>query len=60
MDPYFSPILAAVCVGERTYFLVHEGFLFKGNQLCIPDCSLRLRVILELHGKGHMGRDRTL
>ena len=41
-------------------FLLHEGFLFKGNQLCIPDSSLRLQIIRELHGEGHVGRDRTL
>ena len=59
-DPYFSPILVAVRVGERTCFLVHEGVLFKGNQLCILDCSLRLHIIQELHGEGHVGRDQTL
>ena len=37
---------------------LHDGFLFKGNQLCIPDCSLRLRIIKELHGEGHVGMDR--
>ena len=58
--PYFSPILATVCMGERSDFHVHEGFLFKGNQLCVPDCSLRLCIIQELHGEGHLGRDRTL
>ena len=47
-------------VGERTDFLVHKGFLFNNNQLCIPDCSLRLRIIQELHGEGHVGRDQTL
>ncbi|KAJ9546716.1 hypothetical protein OSB04_019259 [Centaurea solstitialis] len=31
-----------------------------GNQLCIPDSSLRLQIIKELHGEGHVGRDRTL
>ena len=46
-------------MGERTNFLMHEGFLFKGNQLCIPYCSLRLRIIQELHGEGHVGRDCT-
>ncbi|GKF89244.1 putative reverse transcriptase domain-containing protein, partial [Tanacetum coccineum] len=30
------------------------------NQLCIPDTSLRLKIIKELHGEGHVGRDRTL
>ncbi|GJT04471.1 hypothetical protein Tco_0912088 [Tanacetum coccineum] len=28
------------------------------NQLCIPDTSLRLKIIKELHGEGHVGRDR--
>ncbi|XP_076913571.1 uncharacterized protein LOC143572239 [Bidens hawaiensis] len=27
---------------KRSDFLVHDGFLFKGNQLCIPDSSIRL------------------
>ena len=47
-------------MGERTNFLVHREILVKGNQLCILDCSLRLRIIQELHGEGHVGRDRTL
>ena len=39
---------------------MHDRFLLKGNQLCVPDCSLRLQIIKELHGEGHVGRDRTL
>nr|GEU68731.1 putative reverse transcriptase domain-containing protein [Tanacetum cinerariifolium] len=46
--------------GEKTYFVLHDVFLFKGNQLCIPDSSLHLQIIKELHGEGHVGRDRTL
>ena len=49
-----------VRTGERTNFLLHDGFLFKANKLCILDCSLRLRIIKELHGEGHVDRDRTL
>ena len=30
-DLYFSPILVVVHMGERTNFLVHDGFLSKGN-----------------------------
>ncbi|GJT09295.1 putative nucleotidyltransferase, ribonuclease H [Tanacetum coccineum] len=30
------------------------------NQRCIPDTSLCLKIIKELHGEGHVGRDRTL
>ncbi|XP_035835681.1 uncharacterized protein LOC118483966 [Helianthus annuus] len=59
-DPYFSVILQDVQFGKRADFLVHDGFLFKENQLCIPNSSLRLQIIKELHGEGHVGRDRTL
>ena len=40
--PYFSAIMSIVCAGEWTDFLLHDGLLFKGNQLCVPDYSLRL------------------
>ena len=59
-DPYFSIVMEDVQAVKKTDFLLHEGFLFKGNQLCISNCSLRLQIIQELHGEGHVGRDRTL
>ncbi|GJZ42323.1 putative nucleotidyltransferase, ribonuclease H [Tanacetum coccineum] len=49
-----------VQAGEKPDFFLHNGFLFKRNQLCIPDSSLRLQIIKELHGEGHVGRDCTL
>ena len=39
---------------------MHDGFMFRGMQLCIPDYSLRLLLITELHQEGHIGKDRTL
>ncbi|GJV96777.1 putative nucleotidyltransferase, ribonuclease H [Tanacetum coccineum] len=60
VDPYFSVVLQGVQAGEKPYLFLHDGFLFKGNQLCIPDSSLRLQIIKELHGEGHVGHDRTL
>ncbi|GJV23130.1 putative reverse transcriptase domain-containing protein [Tanacetum coccineum] len=60
VDPYFSIVLQGVQAGEKPYFFLHDGFLFKGNQLCIPDSSLCLQIIKELHGEGHVGRDSAL
>ncbi|KAG5230103.1 hypothetical protein IMY05_015G0066000 [Salix suchowensis] len=59
-DPHFSEIMATVRGGRNSEFVLVDGFLFRRNQLCIPDCSLRLHIIRELHGEGHVGRDRTL
>ncbi|KAJ9555929.1 hypothetical protein OSB04_010543 [Centaurea solstitialis] len=60
VDPYFSVVLQDVQSGQNSDFLIHDGFIFKGNQLCIPDSSLRLQIIKELHSEGHVGHDRTL
>lgn len=46
--------------GVRSDFVLHEGFIFFGARLCIPNCSLRLKLIQELHGEGYVGGDRTL
>nr|GEU99590.1 putative reverse transcriptase domain-containing protein [Tanacetum cinerariifolium] len=60
VDPYFLVVLQGVQSGEKTDFVLHDGFLLKGNQLCIPDSSLHLQIIKELYGEGHVGRDHTL
>nr|GEV00025.1 putative reverse transcriptase domain-containing protein [Tanacetum cinerariifolium] len=58
-DPFFFKVLVRIQQGESTDFVLEDGFLFRGVQLCIPDCSLRLKIIQELHNEGHVGRDRT-
>ncbi|KAK9097358.1 hypothetical protein Sjap_022855 [Stephania japonica] len=43
-------------------FHIHDGLLFKGPLLCIPNTSLRLLLVEELHANGlaaHLGRDKT-
>ncbi|KAF7112768.1 hypothetical protein RHSIM_RhsimUnG0194800 [Rhododendron simsii] len=58
-DPYFSVILEGLAGGGFPEFHEQGGFLFKGNALCVPDSSLRLKIIKELHDEGHVGRDKT-
>lgn len=59
-DPYFGPILSRVMCGELFGFVRIDGLLLKGTRLCVPDCSLRLKLISELHEAGHVGRDRSI
>ena len=41
----------------------HDGFLFRENKLCIPNCSVRDLLVRESHGgglMGHFGVNKTL
>ena len=62
-DPYFSKIWRECSNGPYLHYLLHDGYLFKNNCLCIPECSLRQAIIREAHGGGlggHFRRDKNL
>jgi hypothetical protein len=43
-------------------YMIQEGLLFRGNQLCIPNCSMRENLLKEKHSEGlagHFGHDKT-
>ena len=44
-------------------YLIQDGMLFKGSQLCIPMSSMRENLIKEKHSGGmvgHFGQDKTI
>ena len=44
-------------------YKLQEELLFKGGQLCVPECSMRENIIREKHSvglAGHFGIDKTL
>lgn len=59
-DLFFSKIWEEAIQGIGNVYILFDEFLFRGAQLCIPECSLRLQLIHELHGESHIGRYRTL
>jgi hypothetical protein len=43
-------------------YMIQEGFFFRGNKLCIPNCSMRENLLKEKQSgglAGHFGQDKT-
>lgn len=62
-DPDFHNIWSSTCVQPFQQYHMHEGFLFRGKVLCIPQCLLREAIIWEAHDgglAGHFGQDKTV
>ena len=55
LDQDFSEEYASCEKAAHDKFFRHEGFLFRENKLCIPNCSIRDLSVRESHGGGLMG-----
>jgi len=54
-DIDFSLIYQECLKGGHKGFFIHDGFLFKGKRLCVPQGSLRQSLLREAHEGGLMG-----
>ena len=55
-DSYFAEPYSKCREGKGwEKFHVNNGFLFRANKLCIPDCSVRILLVQEAHAGGLMG-----
>lgn len=49
--------------GPHGLYSVHNGYLYRGNCLCIPKCCIRKLLEREVHDdalSGHFGMQKTL
>ena len=49
-DHDFGAIYDTCKVSTKDKYFRHDGFLFKENKLCVPNCSLRDLLMREAHG----------
>ena len=54
-DHDFSAIYDTCKVSAKDKYFRHDGFLFKENKLCVPNCSLCKLLMREALGGGLMG-----
>lgn len=62
-DVDFSDIYLLCIKGAVDRFFRHEGYLFRENRLCVPNCSIRELLVREAHSgglMGHFGVQKTL
>jgi hypothetical protein len=55
-----NPVLRDI--SQWIEYVIQDEFFFKGNQLCIPNCSMRENLLKEKHSgglAGHFGHDKT-
>nr|KAJ0223892.1 hypothetical protein LSAT_V11C200062990 [Lactuca sativa] len=62
-DMDFRDMFLKCAGGPNGEFVIQDGFLFKGNRLCVPKHVIRELLIREAHGgglAGHFGITKTL
>ena len=54
-DADFANVYMACYRAAFGKFYKHDGYLFKENKLCVPNCSMHELLLREAHGGGLMG-----
>ncbi|ERN10833.1 hypothetical protein AMTR_s00027p00240390 [Amborella trichopoda] len=61
-DSYFSKVIGELPETPNSPYILFNGYLFRGNSLCVPERFLRLQVVAELPKSTtmkHFGQDKT-
>lgn len=63
-DPDFAAIITTFSNGtSNAQYSMQDGFLFKGNRLCIPKSPIRKLLVKEVHSEvlaGHFRINKTI
>jgi hypothetical protein len=54
-DDDFASVYGAYEKAAFGKFYRLDGYLFRGNKLCVPNSSMRELLVREAHGRGLMG-----
>ena len=61
-DEDFGELYESCQAHLKGEFMLQEGYIFKGNRLCVPRCGTHELILREVHGgplAGHHGEDKT-
>lgn len=53
-DAFLGRILLDAQAGTSRDYTLQNGYFFYEDRLCVPDCSIRIQLIAEIHNEGYI------